>query len=354
MNKQVVFFLAAVAAVWLATAARAQQAPPSDQPRRAVVSFDGKLEAFPKLAPGDFEIEAGKDKLPASRLYGPGDLPTVLAIVLQENQAAAFGTQLQALRDFILHLPANTYVGVFYLNQQAIDTAILFDSNLEKVAAALHAPKGVQDAAPVSPYNNLTNLINYMAGLPDARKEVLLFTEGSDALAGDASPGQNQNLVRAVMAAQQAGIPVWVIYSEALPPVSRVVSDTPPQSGTIPGRTGPPQPDTMSRGGTSAGQQSAGAQGRTIGPGGSEPFSSSSSYAPPVQYNLSYLNYLTEHVGGKVFSPGKFPPDIRPFLDEFQRLLAQQYVLEFSASEPAKKIKLNRKIGDAKLLAPKR
>ena len=45
---------------------------------------------------------------------------------------------------------------------------------------------------------------------------------------------------------------------------------------------------------------------------------------------------------------------IRPYLEEFQRLLAQQYVVEFPGSEPAKKIKLNRKIGGAKLIAPKR
>lgn len=355
MNKQVAFFLAGVAAVWLATGAQAQQAPPSEQLRRAVVSFDGKLEALPKLAPEDFEIQAGKQKLPPSRLYGPGDLPTVLAIVLQENQTPSFSMQLPALRDFILHLPANTYVGLFYLNQQAVDITIMFDSNLEKVAAALRAPKGVQDAAPLSPYNSLTNIITYMASLPDARKEVLLFTEGSDALAGGATPGKNQNLAGAVAVAQQAGIPVWVIFSEALPPPSRVASNTRQASGPVPGGPrGPSQAPSSDSpgGGMSAGSQASGGQGSPLGAGGSDPFTSSS--APLVQDNLSYLNYLTEHVGGKVFSPGKFPSDIRPFLEEFQRLLAQQYVVEFQGSEPAKKIKLNRKIGDAKLLAPKR
>lgn len=350
MNKRVAFFFTLLAALGLAASVRAQQAQPApaEKPRRAVVTLDGKLEALPRLAPEDFEIEAGKQKGPATRVYGPSDLPTVLAIVLQENQTSAFGTQLPALRDFILHQPANTYVGLFYLSQQAVDTAVMFDSNLEKVAAALRAPKGVQDAAPPCPYNNLMNLINYMAGLPDARKEVLVFTEGSDALAGDATPGQNQNLVRAVMASQQAGIPVWVIYSEALPPTSRAPSDTSPLSGKIPGRSG-----ATGSGGMTAAQQSSGAQGRTIGAGGSDPFSSGSDYAPHVQYNVSYLNYLTDHVGGKVFSAGKFPPDIRPFLDEFQRLLAQQYVVEFSGSDPVKKVKVNRKIGGAKLLAPK-
>lgn len=327
------------------------QAPPAPQepkPRRAVVTFDG-LEVLPTLVPADFEIEAGKQKFAPARLYRPEEMPTVLAVVLQENQTAEFGTQLPALRDFILAQPPNTYVGVFFLSVQAVETAVMFDSNLPKVAEALRAPKGMRDLAPPSPYISVTNLIDYMAQLPDARKEILWFAEGSDATAGGTTSGQNASLGQAVRHAQDAGIPVFVIFSAAIPPASRLVSDTSAASGSIPGS------------GTSAGQQTPGSSPgpRDIMAGGGTPSSGggrledSSPYAPPVQYNVSYLNYLAERTGGKVLTT-KAAPDIRPFLDQFRRLMTLQYVVEYPADETIKKLKLRQKIEDTKLLYPKR
>jgi len=357
MSKQrivLVSILVLVLAGAVAPAAQEQQqgqAPPAPQqpkPRRAVVTFDGDLEALPTLAPADFEIEAGKQKFNPARLYKPDEMPTVLAIVLQENQVAEFGAQLPALRDFILAQPPNTYVGIFYLSMQAVETAVMFDSNLPKVAEALRAPKGMRDLAPPSPYISVAKLINGMAQLPDARKEILWFAEGSDATAGDATSGQNANLGQAVRHAQAAGIPVFVIYSAAIPPSSRLVSDTSAASGTIPGSS------------TSAGQQTPGSSpgGRDVFAGGGSPsggsrMDDSSPYAPPVQYNVSYLNYLAERTGGKVLTT-KAAPDIRPFLDQFRRLLTLQYVVEYPADETIKKLKLRQKIEDTKLLHPKR
>src|SRR3990167_6154264 len=310
----------------LAPAAQEQQqgqAPPAPQepkPRRAVVTFDGDLEALPTLAPADFEIEAGKQKFNPARLYRPEEMPTVLAIVLQENQLPEFGTQLPTLRDFILAQPPNTYVGVFYLSMEAVETAVMFDSNLPKVAEALRA-----------------------------RKEILWFAEGSDATAGDATSGQNANLGQAVRHAQNAGIPVFVIYSAAIPPSSRLVSDTSAASGTIPGS------------GQSAGQQTPGSSsgGRDVFSGGGSPpgggsrMDDSSPYSPPVQYSISYLNYLADRTGGKVLTT-KAAPDIKPFLDQFRRLMTLQYVVEYPPDETIKKHKLRQKIEDTKLLHPKR
>jgi len=354
MSKQRIFLagilVLALAGVLAPAAQEPQQAqaPPEPKPRRAVVTFDGDLEALPTLVPADFEIEAGKQKFNPARLYKPEEIPTVLAIVLQENQTAEFGTQLPALRDFILAQPPNTYVGVFYLSVQAVETAVMFDSNLSKVAEALRAPKGMRDLAPPSPYISIANLINYMAQLPDARKEILWFAEGSDATAGDATSGQNASLGQAVRHAQNAGIPVFVIYSLAIPPSSRLVSDTNPTSGSVPSR------------GLSGQQTPGSAPGsREVFVGGGSPSSGasrledSSPSAPPVQYNVSYLNYLAERTGGKVLTT-KAAPDIKPFLDQFRRLMTLQYVVEYPADETIKKLKLRQKIEDTKLLHPKR
>jgi len=354
-----VFILALALAGALSPAAQEQPAPPQgDKPLRAVVTFDGDLEALPTLAPADFEIEAGKKKFAPARLYRPDEMPTVLAIVLQENQTPDFGTQLDALRDFILSQPPNTYVGIFYLSTQAIETAILFDSNLQKVAEALRAPKGMQDLAPPSPYDGIARLIAGMAQLPDARKEILWFAEGSDATVGDATAGQNPNLARALSVAQKAGIPVWVIFTEATPPVGRVLREE--QAGAQ--TQGSLPPNVMAGGATGTASSppttsGASAQSTLTGPGsrlpGWDSFGASGTQ-PAVQYGVSYLNYLTERSGGKTFSAGKVPTDIRPFLDEFKKLMTQQVVLEYPSEEVLKKVKLQKKLKDVKLLAPKR
>jgi len=361
-----VFILALALAGALSPAAQEQPAPPQgDKPLRAVVTFDGDLEALPTLAPADFEIEAGKKKFAPARLYRPDEMPTVLAIVLQENQTPDFGTQLDALRDFILSQPPNTYVGIFYLSTQAIETAILFDSNLQKVAEALRAPKGMQDLAPPSPYDGIARLIAGMAQLPDARKEILWFAEGSDATVGDATAGQNPNLARAVAASHQAGIPVWVVFAEATPPSGRVVRDdprgaqtqgAPPTSVMAGGATGSASNPPTSSGATPQSTMTGGGAAASGAPGSASGWDSfgASGTQPAVQYGVSYLNYLTERSGGKTFSAGKIPPDIRPFLDEFKKLMAQQVVLEYPSEEVLKKVKLQKKLKDVKLLAPKR
>lgn len=320
-------FLAA--SLWVGAApAAAEQA--AARPRRAVVTFDGQLEALPWLVPSDFEITAGKQRLRPARLYKPEEMPTVLALIFQDNQLPEFETQLDALREFILAQPTNTYIGVFYLSGQSVEPAILFDANLQKVAEALRTPKGQQELAPPSPYASIANMVTYMAQLPDARKEILWFAEGSDPSAGSASDTQNRALAQAVEIAQKAGVPVFVVYCSALPPPSQLRGDSNPSAAGIPPTPGSPS-------GSGAGSGSADGPSALRG-----------------QYNQIYLEHLAEHTGGKVFSAGKAATEIRPFLDEFRRLLALQYVVEYPQDQTIKKLKLRQKIEDTKLLHPQR
>ncbi|MFQ5776653.1 MAG: hypothetical protein ACE5IP_01450 [Terriglobia bacterium] len=341
------------------------QTPQETKPRRAVVTFDGKLEALPPLAPGDFEIQAGKQKLAPTRLYDPDDLPTVLAIVLQENITSEFATQLPALRKFILNQPPNTYIVLVYLSaSQNIDQPVPPNAPRQKIADAVRAPKAMKELAPPNPYEPLARIMNYMYKMPDARKEILLFSEGTDALSDTAGAGQNRNVRRALEMAHQTGIPVWVVYTRAIPPERRLqnIDESPLGSGSqIPG---PSAPAAGPQDSTTAGQASAADRVFGGGAGGGGSFGGTQStggtsfsgrpLAPPVQYGLNYLKYLSERSGGKMLSSGKFAADITPYLDEFERLLRQQYVLEFSAEESPKKIKVKRKIRGAKLRHPRR
>ena len=319
--------------------APAGQSPAREKPRRLVVTFDGKLEDLPEVKPEDFQIEVGKQKTPPTRILKPAELPTLLAIVLQDNQPPDFGVQLPALRDFIISQPANTYVGVFYLNGQTIDFAMPpphFFSDLPKVATALRAPNGNKAAAPPSPYEKVAQLIAFMDTLPEARKEILLFSEGSDSIAAQSSatPQQNKMLVQAIKRSMQAGIPVWVVYVLAFAPEVRLTEVT--GQGPL-GQQG-------------LGKQAPSAEYGALAAPGTDPFGA----AGQAVSGSAYLDYLADGTGAKVFSSGKFALDIRPFLAEFNQLLKQQVVLEYQGEGDLKRVKVNRKPRGVNVLTPER
>ncbi|HXE74916.1 MAG TPA: hypothetical protein VNN18_04660 [Candidatus Xenobia bacterium] len=327
----------------LLTPALAQQQPPAQpqppKPRRVVVTFDGQLEDVPEVKPEDFQVEVGKQKAPPVKILKPEELPTLLAIVLQDNQPPDFATQLPALREFITSQPPNTYVGVFYLNAQTIDFALPpphFYSDLPRVANALRAPNGNPAAAPPSPYDKVTQIVAYMDSLPPARKEILLFSEGSDSIAAQSAstPQQNKMLVQAIRHSIQAGIPVWVVYVVAFAPETRLTEVT---------GQGP-----LAREGQ--GKQAPSVEYGGMATPGTDPFGS----AGAAPSGSAYLDYLADATGAKVFSAGKFAVDIRPFLAEFNKLLRQQVVLEYQGEGELKKVKMNRKLRGVKVLAPER
>ena len=294
---------------------------------------------MPEVKPEDFLVEVGKQKAPPVKVLKAEELPTLLAIVLQDNQPPDFGVQLSALREFITAQPPNTYVGVFYLNGQTIDFALPpphFFSDLPRVANALRAPNGNPAAAPPSPYDKVAQIVAYMDSLPEARKEILLFSEGSDSIAAQsaATPQQNKMLVQAIKRSVQAGIPVWVVYVLAFAPETRLTEIT--GQGPL-GREG-------------QGKQAPSAEYGGMAAPGTDPFGS----AGAAVSGSAYLDYLADATGAKVFSSGKFAVDIRPFLAEFNKLLHQQVVLEYQGDGELKKVKMNRKLRGVKMLAPER
>jgi len=343
-------------AVLLPPGAGTQQPAQGDQSRRLVVTFDGNLEDIPQVEPAEFQIELDKQRVAPKKIYGPEELPTVIAIVLQDNIRPNFATQMPALRDFILAQPQNTFVGIFYLAADSVDNPTNgFQADLTKVAETLRAPKGQAELAPPSPYTLVAKLGAWMNTMPPARKEILLFSEGSDGIVPDASPGQNRNLRVALTNTRDVGIPVWVIYTDAFPPSSRVAlaavdSANNPRQGDTQTPRGVGGPDTRAMNDVSTGGRS-----------GSEGFIGPSSGAfedtgarPRVNYNTANLKELADKSGGKMLSSKESLTDIAPLLEEFRTLLSRQLVLEYDGEPPIKKVKMNRKISGVKVLAPEK
>jgi len=350
--------LAGLALLLCLTATGQQQQPAQGpQARLLVVTFDGNLEDLPQVEPAEFQIELDKQKVAPSKLYNPEELPTVIAIVLQDNIRPAFGTQLPALRDFIVAQPQNTYVGIFYLAGQSIDNPTNgFQADLKKVAETLRAPKGQGELAPPSPYELIARLGEFMNRMPAARKEILFFSEGTDALYPDASPGQNRNMRVALDRTRDYGIPVWVIYtSDAFPPATRRVVE-----GDAVGDQGATGPTSASSGidARAMNDASVGGRGSDVTPGrssgqGGDAFGESST-RPRVNFNTANLKDLADKSGGKMLSSKESLTDIAPLLEEFRTLLSRQLVLEYEGEPPIKKVKMNRKLQGVKLLAPEK
>jgi hypothetical protein len=313
------------------------------------------LEDLPAVEPAEFQIELEKQKVAPTKIYRPEQLPTLIAIVLTENIRQDFGTQLPALKEFITSQPPNTYVGVFYLTSQSIDNPTKgFQADLTKVAEALRAPTGQGELAPPSPYELIARIAAFMDNLPPARKEILFFSEGTDAMYPDTSPGQNRNIRVALDRTRDFGIPVWVVFTNAIPPVTRRQAEAGAYGGS---EQGAPGPTSASSGMDQRAQTDASVGGRGTDVGG---FSQRSSgfdepaSRPRVEYNRSNLKELADKSGGKMLSSRDSLTDIAPFLAEFRTLLAQQLVLEFEGESSVKKVKMNLKLRNVKVLAPEK
>lgn len=318
--------------VTLAAQEAPQTEPREETSRLLVVTFDGKLDTLPELAPEDFEIEVGKQKFPPDRVHGVGDLPFVLAIVLQDNLVPEFEAQLPALQDFIRAQSEQTYIGYFYLFGRDLESPEQFDADLGRVAEAVRAPKAKVELAPPSPYPGLAAVLGTLQRLPAARKQVLFFSDGSDVIPSQGTPRLDQ----AVEMAQRAGIPVWTIRTKAL---------TPRRRG---GRGG---------GGSRRGQRGGAPSDRVDVTSNSGPVASNmptSGGTPSLPSGNSLLKKLAKQTGGKSYSVRLDKEGLKPVLDEIQELFQRQYVLEYSADGPPKKVKLKRKVKGAKLLALQR
>ncbi len=312
-------------AALLAGAAAAEEAPA--RPRRAVATFEGELEALPRLAPADFEITAGKQRLLPTRLYAPAELPTLIAVVFPQTAPADPAARQAALREFIVSQAPNTYVGLFCFEGESVRTVWPFDSDLAKVSAALPSPMGAEPA-PASADAGLARLLRAMEELPPARKEVLLLAE-----VGGAGTG---SWAESTEAARQTGIPVWlipVVPAGALPPGGPPPGPAPLEIETA--RADIPMSYAQA---TQAEEMACDFLMRN---------------SESVQA-LAALTSLARRSGGKALAGGRPRVDLRPGFNEFRRLLNQQFLLEFTASEPPTKIRTLRKVAGARLLSLQR
>jgi len=271
----------------------------------------------PVLKGEDLKVRVGDENAKVAELTpAQGEHAALQLFVLIDDACEPHdvGNNLSDLREFINAQPASTMVGVAYLSNATIQVAQNLTNDHSLAANALRLPRGSATAKD-SPYLSLISLVRAWPE-QNARRQVLIVTDGIDRLRGDTSrfgPGPNE---------PPAGL--------SFPPASAA---TPPPRRALPPSTPPPRPAGVTTVPTipmDANTASTVSQQNGI--------IVHSIYAVGVgrlarnpweaQLGQSGMAMITDETGGEYFGLGtQKAVSYKPFLERLQKIFANQYFL---------------------------
>ena len=199
-----------------------------------------------------------------------------LAIMVDDQASQRLSSNLDELRKFVLSLPPSTRVDVVYADYGAVQWNGGFTDNHELAAKAFHIPAAIRGTSNGT-YDSVAELMKRWPN-DGNRRALLLIASGIDLTNGafDTNPYENIPLQNAIRDAQRANVVVSTIFAA--------------------GDTRALRSEFL----TTNGQGS--------------------------------LERLAEETGGNAFFEGFITPiSLQPFLNQFTRMLGQQYVLTFMA-----------------------
>jgi hypothetical protein len=264
------YFAAAVAVLGLMASSLDAAGP--NAVTMTVTAVGKKNTAPPTVAKEDVQLHKGKERLQVADWKRGETL--YLALLIDDSLDSSVASQFSDLKAFIMAQPKTTSVAVFYGRNGEAMLAQDFTNDHTLAAKALRIPLGGLGAFS-SPYLALLDLMKRWPATGD-RRSILLISSGIDYFRGNwglMSPDLESTIERA----QKENINIWTIYS----------------------------PD-------------AGHQGRGF-------FRVSN-----AQANLSQLS---DETGAESYYLGfDVPVTFKPYLDEIQLHLNNQYLLTFESS----------------------
>ena len=297
-----VLVVSAICLLALPAITRAQNDSSKDSITTVVTALGPNYTAPPTITKDDVSVYAKNAKLNVTRWEhatgGSGKLQ--LAILIDDAVSPrAIGLQFNDLKNFIEQQPADTEVGLFYAQYGSYTTAAKFSTDHQEVAGKLHLTFGRRGGASPSIYLSISDLAKKWPGSPPAaRREVLVLTSGMDLL----EPGvQDPYFDEAVANVEKNGVIVHSIY---------------------------------------------------VG---------------PLRLGLSFfgmiaqgnLGQITSDSGGDAFFQGvSTPVSFKPFLDQLDTMLRNQYLVSFqppNGAKPGRLLPINVRVEqhDVKLLYPR-
>lgn len=273
MKARAVFSAASLAVAFLllhASVSAASPAPPGSGTSTITVTAVTKKDAPPSIGKDDVQFTLGKERKQIAQWTKAEKL--YLAILIDDSIDSDAASQWNELKQFINAQPATTYIAVAYATNATVRLAQDFTNDHELAAKALRIPFG-NPAADSSPY---LSVIDWMKRWPASgdRRSLLLISSGIDYFRGGFGPIY-PDVDTAISIAEKGNINLWNIY-----------------------------------------YPNAGHRGRGF------------FLANTAQNNLSKL---CEETGGEAYFLGTSAPvSFKPYLDELQMHLDNQYLLTFA------------------------
>jgi hypothetical protein len=239
----------------------------------------------PEISPDDVVVKQGKSRLQVTEwVPARGNRAGLeLFILIDDTADSRISLQYEDLRAFINAQPASTLVGVGYMRNSTVQIAQDLTANHERAAGALRLPLGYPGAYG-SPYLSAVDLMKRWPVGPN-RREILMVTDGigrdRQNIGSHRGYRTDVDADTASAVAQRTGTNIFSIYA----------------------------------------------------PGGARVHHS---YWAGVNGQMN-MTRLSDSTGGAAFYLGLHSPvSIRPYLDQLQTILANQYLLSFSA-KPGKR-----------------
>jgi hypothetical protein len=251
------------------------------------VSVVGK-HSMPDLSRQDIMVKHGKDRLKVTNwIKATGDQGALaLAILIDDASDTELGSKLDDIRAFINAQPPTTTMAIGYMSNGTVQIAQEFTSDHALATKALRLPLG-STGAYGSPYWSLIDLMKRWQSNV-ARRAVLMVTDGIDRSGGfdGRSLGMPPDASSASDVTQRYGVQIYTIFYPGI-----------------------------------------GRAGRSF-------------YSANTGQNA--LSQLSDETGAESFFLGlQAPVSFRPYLEQIQKLLDNQYIVEFLA-KPGKKAGLQR------------
>lgn len=254
----------------------------------------------PVLTGNDVLVYQEQEQLPVVRITPLQDerAGLDLAILFDDSLESNLTSQLAEIAEFIRSLPPTTRVAVAYIRNSMFTMGQDFTTDRQLAVKALRVPLGTPGEF-ASPYLSLTDLL---IAMPDDgnRRAVLMISDGVDRFRGPfelVSP----DLEPAYQEAQRRGVPVYTIYASGVRRISR-----------------------------------------------------NSAQRLFAQKNLTQL---ARETGGEAFSQSfSTPVSLKPYLQELQQRLGQQYRISFQArpngADSYEHFRFTTEVPDVALIAP--
>ncbi|HTZ48208.1 MAG TPA: hypothetical protein VMH20_11485 [Verrucomicrobiae bacterium] len=302
---------------------RAQEKSAPSTAEVHVVITDSGVESnneVPRLKQDEVKVKQGKTYLQVTQLIpAEGDNAALQLMILIDDtlNTQAVGNNLTDLKEFIKAQPPTTVIGVAYMANATVNVVQNFTKDHDLAANAVRLPRGSYSTMD-SPYLSLISLVKSWPQ-QKVRREVLMVSDGLDRLRGNqptaaqlgpsfgpgpvyhSLPQISVDATSASEISQRYNVLVYSIYSPGI------------------GRAGRSQMDLLT--------------------------------------GLSGLSKIAEETGGECYSMATSNlVSFKPYLDQFQKSLNNQYYLVFRATPKKKpglqRVNIETEVPKSEILAP--